>query len=276
MTLDDALKWALGRGLTRLDAQLLLLHALGQPGDRRAWLIGHGDLALPAQAHEQFVQLAHRRLNDEPLAYITGRREFHGLELHVDARVLDPRADTETLVDWALGLDLPARARVADLGTGSGAVALSLKAARPLWQVTATDASEQALTVAAANARRLGLDLDLRLGHWCEPLQGDSGYDLILSNPPYIALGDPHLWALRHEPSTALVSGPDGLDAIGQIANQAVEHMLPGGWLLLEHGHDQHPAVAALLRACGYSEISSRTDISAITRCTGARRPLDR
>ncbi|MBS0315854.1 MAG: peptide chain release factor N(5)-glutamine methyltransferase, partial [Proteobacteria bacterium] len=232
------------RGVDRLDAQLLLLHALGRSAQDRAWLIAHDTDPLPTQVGERFDALLQRRLAGEPLAYIIGTKEFHGLGLAVDARVLVPRPDTETLVDWALEL-LNARAtresdgrrgsadappwRVLDLGTGSGAVALALKAARPALDVTATDASFDALAVAQANARRLGLALEFAHGSWLAAAPGR--YHLIASNPPYVAQNDEHLAALRHEPRSALVSGPDGLDDLRQIARQAPRHLHPGGWL---------------------------------------------
>ena len=255
-------------GLERLDAQLLLLHALGRPPNDRAWLLAHDGDALDADTEMRYINLTRRRASGTPLAYLTGRREFYGLSLLVDRRVLDPRPDTETLVDWALAL-LPERGSVIDLGTGSGAIALALQSQRPAARVHAVDASPDALAVAQANAQQLGLGVTFTQGNW---LDGDTGrYDLIVSNPPYIAEGDPHLDKLGQEPQMALSSGPDGLDAIRTIVAQAAAHLNAGGWLLLEHGWDQAPAVRALLTAAGYAEVQSRQDLAGIERCSGGR-----
>lgn len=270
MTLLETLAQAKRLGLDAIDAELLLLHALGRPHDR-AWLRAHDTDALPEPVRIAFGALAQRRLAGEPVAYLVGDKEFFGLKLQVDARVLVPRPDTETLVEWALDLWGAQPIRAIDLGTGSGAIALALKHARPRWQVSAIDASAAALAVARANAQRLGLNIDFATGHW---LSGVSGtFELIVSNPPYIAEGDAHLAALQHEPLSALVAGRDGLDDIRQIINQAPTHLVPGGWLVLEHGHDQSEAVAELLRAAGFLEVQNRCDLAGIARCTGGRRP---
>jgi len=248
---------------------MLLLHALGQPPQARAWLLAHDDDALPADAATRLHALATRRLAGEPMAYLTGEKHFHGLRLRVDARVLDPRDDTETLVDWALALLPPdAPRRVLDLGTGSGAIALAIAHARPRARVTAVDASADALAVARANAGRLGLALELRHGDWLAPVAGER-FDLIVGNPPYIAEGDPHLPALAHEPRSALVSGADGLDDLRRIVATAPAHLAPGGWLLLEHGWDQAAAVRALLAGAGFTQVQSRRDLAGIERCSG-------
>ncbi|QXL85474.1 peptide chain release factor N(5)-glutamine methyltransferase [Comamonas sp. NLF-1-9] len=269
LALQQAQTW----GLARIDAQMLLLHALGRALHERAWLIAHDDELLPPALASAYAALCERRLGGEPVAYLTGRKAFHGLELQVDARVLDPRPDTETLVDWALHLLRPLSApQVADLGTGSGAVALAIKAQQPQAQLTAIDASSEALAVAEGNARRLGLPLRLRHGNWLEGCA--TLFDLIVSNPPYIAEGDAHLAALGHEPRMALVSGADGLDAICQITAQAPAHLKPGGWLLLEHGHDQAGQVQGLMQECGFTQVQSRKDLAGITRCTGGAIPL--
>ncbi len=271
-TLRQALHDAAQHGIERIDAQMLLLHALGRPPHDRAWLIAHDGDALPAEAHAAFAALCRRRLQGEPVAYLTGRKAFYGLDLAVDARVLDPRPDTETLVDWALELLQGLRApRIADLGTGSGAIALALKAQRPDACVTAIDASAPALALAQANAARLGLPVRLRHGDWLGGV-GDT-FDLIVSNPPYIAEGDPHLPALAHEPRMALASGADGLDAIRAIVGQAPARLAPGGWLLLEHGWDQAGAVRALLAAAGFAQVQSRDDLAGIARCSGGAMP---
>jgi release factor glutamine methyltransferase len=263
---------ALKQGLARVDAQILLLHAMACPLHDRAWLLAHDtDLLTEAQQHN-WDQALHRRLKGEPVAYITGHKDFFGLTLHVDARVLDPRPDTEILVEWALEL-LPAgqTARVLDLGTGSGAVALALQHQRPAAQVTAVDASSAALAVASANAQRLNLTVQCVLSHWMDAVPGP--FDLIVSNPPYVAEGDPHLTALTHEPLSALTSGADGLDDIREIIAQAPSRLTAGGWLLLEHGWDQANAVQGLLRETGFVQMQSRRDLGGIERCTGAVMP---
>ena len=267
MSLAQALVWAAALGLDRLDAQLLLLHALNRPHDR-AWLVAHDRDELPSDARHRFESLCARRQAGEPVAYLCGHKEFFGLTLAVDERVLVPRPETETLVDWALSLPLPPAARAIDLGTGSGAIALALKQARRQWQVSALDASEPALQVAQANGQALGLAIDWQLGDWLSRAQGD--FDLIVSNPPYIAEGDPHLAALRHEPDSALTSGADGLDALRTLIAQAPKHLSPGGWLLLEHGYDQAPAVRELLAQAGLKQVQSRRDLAGIERCSGA------
>ncbi len=278
-TLAGALRAAATLGLDRLDAQLLLLHALDRPHDDgagRAWLLVHDTDPLPAAAAAPFEALCLRRRAGEPIAYLVGRQEFFGLPLAVDARVLVPRPDTETLVDWALALDdLPPGGaggpRVLDLGTGSGAIALALQHARPGWRVEAVDASADALAVATANGARLGLPVRFLHGDW---LAGrDTGYALIVSNPPYIAAADPHLAALVHEPLSALASGADGLDDLRRIVHAAPAHLAPGGWLLLEHGYDQAGAVRALLDRAGFLDVQSRHDLAGIARCSGGRRP---
>ena len=186
----------------------------------------------------------------------------------VDARVLVPRPDTETLVEWALhclqGRTTPA---VLDLGTGSGAIALAIQHARPDAQVMAVDRSAEALAVARANAQRLGLTVRFAEADWLDGAGTD--LDLLVSNPPYVAIGDPHLAALRHEPAGALVSGPDGLDDIRRIVEAAPAHLREGGWLLLEHGYDQAAAVRALLMRRGFVQVQSRDDLAGIARCSG-------
>ena len=271
-TVQAALEHALGLGLARIDAQMLLLHTLGRPTSDRAWLITHDSDPLPPGLQARYATLCQRRLGGEPVAYLTGSKAFYGLELRADARVLDPRPDTETLVDWALQT-LAARTapRVLDLGTGSGAIALALQHQRPDASVLAVDASHDALAVAQANAKRLGLPVQFRHGHWLDGLEGP--FDAIVSNPPYIPAADPHLAALQHEPLQALASGADGLDDIRTLIAQAPAHLAPGGWLLLEHGHDQAPAVCALLQAAGLQAVQTRKDLAGIVRCSGGQRP---
>jgi len=270
VTPKEALARAASLGAARIDAQLLLLHVLGRPGEDRGWLIAHDGDSLAAEAEARFLALCERRLQGEPVAYLTGSREFFGLPLQVDARVLVPRPDTETLVEWALEVLRDHSApRVVDLGTGSGAIALAIQQARPDAVVEAVDRSADALAVAAANARRLGLPVRFHQASWLE----DAGrYDLIVSNPPYVREGDEHLAELRHEPRQALVAGADGLADLRAIVADAPAHLLPGGWLLLEHGWDQAEAVRALLAARGFADVASRQDLGGIQRCSGGRR----
>ena len=272
MNLAESLRRAQGMGLDRIDAQLLHLLALGRPLHDRAWLIAHDSDELDGPVWDRLESLLQRRIAGEPLAYITGHKEFFGLPLQVDARVLDPRPDTETLVEWALEL-IPEKAPcdVIDLGTGSGAIALALQHQRPLACVSAVDASADALAVARANAERLQLPVHCIQSHWLQDAEGV--FDLIVSNPPYIRADDPHLAALRHEPLQALASGADGLQDIRTIIEQAPTHLRKNGWLLLEHGWDQAKAVRILLAEAGWQQVQSRRDLSGIERCTGAQRP---
>ena len=271
-TLAHALATAQSEGLARTDAQMLLLHALGRTDANRAWLLAHDTDALDGPAQARFAALCQRRLGGEPVAYLTGTKEFYGLSLQVDACVLDPRPDTETLVDWALEVMAPLAApRVLDLGTGSGAIALALKHQRPTAQVGAVDASADALAVAMANAVRLQLPVQFHKGSWLNGISGP--LDAIVSNPPYIAAADPHLAALSHEPLQALASGTDGLDDIRTIVVQAPARLAPGGWLLLEHGWNQANAVQLLLRAAGFTAVQDRKDLAGIVRCSGGQRP---
>jgi release factor glutamine methyltransferase len=271
LTVGQAAAWAQTLGLPRLDAQVLLLHALGRAPHDRAWLLAHGDDTLDATVQATFEAHAQRRLNTEPVAYITGQKEFFGLTLQVDHRVLDPRAETETLVEWALScLADTASPDVVDLGTGSGAIALALKHARPDAAISAVDASAEALAVASANAERLALHVDFHHGSWLAPLNSRT-FDAIVSNPPYVASDDEHLAALKHEPLSALASGVDGLDDIRSIVRQAAQHLKPNSWLLLEHGYDQAQAVHTLLSNQGFVNVQSRPDLAGILRCTGGQ-----
>lgn len=264
-----ALERARALAVDRLDAQLLLAAVLGRP---RPWVLAHADAALEPADTSRFETLCARRALGEPLAYLLGEKEFHGLALAVDPRVLVPRPDTELLVDWALELLAAGSpgATVADLGTGSGAIALAVAGARPDARVCAVDLSADALEVARGNGARLGIRVEWLHGDWWAPLAGRR-FDLLLANPPYVAVDDPHLAALRHEPTSALVAGADGLVDLRAIASAAAAHLQPGGWLLLEHGAGQGGAVRDLLRAGGLGEVSTRSDLAGLPRCSGAR-----
>ncbi|MBU3739710.1 MAG: peptide chain release factor N(5)-glutamine methyltransferase [Rhodoferax sp.] len=275
-TIAQALARAQSSGLNRHAVRCLVLQALEREPDETAWLLAHDQDALPAAAALRLESALRRLRAGEPLAYITGSVAFYGLRLRVDARVLIPRPDTETLVDWALALLPPAgrvRPSVLDLGTGSGAIALAVRQARPDVRVTGVDASAEALEVACANARRLGLMVDFRLGDW---LIGETArYNLIAANPPYIAEGDPHLPGLTHEPLRALTAGDQGLDDLRRIVAQAPGCLQTGGWLVLEHGFDQGPAVRALLDSAPWSQVQTRRDLAGHERCTAAQRAPD-
>ena len=271
MTLTDALRQASAVGLSRLEAQMLLLHALGRSPHDRAWLIAHDADELADEQALRFTALQQRFLDHEPMAYLLGEQAFFGMRLAVDPRVLAPRPDTETLVEWALTLDTCVDSlEVLDMGTGSGAIALALAQQRPAWRVSASDASTDALAVAQSNGERLHTPVRWLHGSWWHAVPGER-FDLVLSNPPYIAEDDPHMAALRHEPRSALTSGADGLDDIRAIVADAPAHLRPGGWLLLEHGHDQASAVRALLQARGFEAVDSRRDLAGIERCCGGR-----
>lgn len=245
----------------RREAALLLQHVLHVSD---AWLVAHSDDPVDASDAAAFHALIEDRARGRPIAYLTGRQAFHEIELHVTADVLIPRPETELLVDLALQrIPINANWTVADLGTGSGAVALAVARARPRSRVTATDASAAALAVARTNAGRLGLpNVRFVAGDWCAAL-GDDRFDIILSNPPYVAEGDLHLLQgdLRFEPRVALAAGPDGLAAIRVIAGEARAHLGRGGWLFLEHGFDQGARTRALLAAHEYTGVSTERDL---------------
>ena len=255
-----------------LAAEVLLAHVLNRS---RAALITQGELPIEPALATRYRALVDLRVAGEPIAYLTGQREFWSLPLHVTPAVLIPRPETELLVERALALLPETQAtgelRVADLGTGSGAVALALASERPAWRLTATDQSEAALTVARANAARLQLGaIEFLVGDWFAPLAGRR-FAAILSNPPYIALGDAALAALRHEPAAALSPGPSGLEALRQLIAQAPAHLEREGWLLLEHGADQADAVAAALVAAGYARVRCHCDLAGRDRVTEGR-----
>jgi release factor glutamine methyltransferase len=257
---------ALGLGrLEPREARLLLAEATGMS---EASVIAFPEREVPAQAQKRFGDFVSRRADGEPIAYILGRREFYGLELKVTPAVLVPRPETELLVDLALRRTFSS---IADLGTGSGAIALAVKKHRWDARVVAVEASAAALEVAEGNAARLGLKVEFRQGSWFEPLAGEC-FDLIVSNPPYVAAADPHLPDLRFEPQGALVAGIDGLDAIREIVAQANDFLVPGGWLLLEHGMGQDRSVRALLSAAGLEDVASWPDLAGIPRVTGGKR----
>jgi release factor glutamine methyltransferase len=266
----DALRAARAR-IDAADAELLLAHVLGAS---RGWLFAHGGQVLQPATCAAFEALVARRQAGEPVAYLTGRQGFWSLDLAVTPATLIPRPETELLVELALArLPVDAPARIADLGTGSGAIALSLARERPRALAVATDASAAALEIARANADRNAIgNVGFRQGDWFGPLAGER-FDLIASNPPYIALGDPHLAGgdLRFEPAIALSSGADGLDAIRRIVDGAPAHLVPGGWLLLEHGWEQGVAVRTLLAAAGFDEVDTARDLEARERVTLGR-----
>ena len=271
MNVLQCLQHAQVLGLPRLEAQLLLLHALGRPLHDRAWLLAHDSDAVQAAQVDVFTAFAHRRLQLEPVAYIVGQKEFFGLTLHIDKRVLDPRDDTEVLVEWALACGQSFKAtRYLDLGTGSGAIALALQSQHKDAQVTAVDASTDALNVAKHNAQNLALDVSFLQSDWFSQVTGE--FEVIASNPPYIEAQDPHLARLHHEPLEALVSGDDGLEDIRNIVQKAQSHLVPGGWLLIEHGWQQAPQVRGLLEAAGYKQVQSRLDLAGIERCSGGQK----
>lgn len=255
------------------DAEVLLAHVLDRP---RGWLYAHGDAELPVAAAARFSALVARRRNGEPVAYLTGRRGFWSLDLHVTPDTLVPRPETERLVELALDrIAGGAAVDVLDLGTGSGAIALALAHERPLARVLATDASAPALDVAECNARRLGVaNVRFAQGDWWSAV-GGAHFDLVVSNPPYIADDDPHLALgdLPSEPRGALASGRDGLDAIRTISAGAPARLRPGGWLLLEHGLDQGAAVRALLRASGFGTVATAVDLEGRERVTSGCLP---
>ncbi|CAN5635903.1 peptide chain release factor N(5)-glutamine methyltransferase [soil metagenome] len=262
-------------GIERRDALAIVGHALGRTP---TWLISHDDAVVNEIGTATVRELLNRRMLGEPLAYLLESQAFNGLMLRVTPDVLIPRPDTETLVDWAVSLldgplaHLPAPS-VIDLGTGSGAIALAVKHRCPRACVTAFDMSTPALDVAKANAAELGLTVSFEQSNWWAAA-GQRRFDLALSNPPYIAEGDSHLAALRHEPIEALVSGADGMTDLRKVAMAAAAHLYDGGWLLLEHGYDQGPRVRDLLSAAGCVDVETRRDPDGNERCTGGRTSL--
>jgi release factor glutamine methyltransferase len=270
-TLLEQASSELGTESARLDAEVLLASCLGKP---RSYLHTWPERSIDQRELECFGQLLRRRARGEPVAHLTGEREFWSLPLAVTPDTLIPRPETETLVEQALDkLPPDTPLRVADLGTGSGAIALAIATERPRCEIIATDISEPALTVARHNAERLGLDnVRFIAGDWCESLPAGR-FDVILSNPPYVAERDPHLDSgdVRFDPRQALVAGPEGMDALRLIARCANDHLHQGGWLIVEHGYDQGGKVMQLLHAEGYSEISIHNDGAGLSRVTMGR-----
>jgi release factor glutamine methyltransferase len=260
-----------GAGLVPLDAQVLLAHVLGRD---RTWLAAHAGDALPRTEAEAFFALAQRRRDGEPVAYLTGAREFWGLRLAVSPSVLIPRPETETVVELALArLPVDRDIAVLDLGTGSGAIALAIAHERPRAQVLATDISEDALTMARANAKRLGLtNVEFMEANWFDGVP-PTRFDLIAANPPYVEPQDPHLHDgdVRFEPRSALTPGGDGLDALRVIIAGAKAHLAPGGTLVVEHGFDQSETVRALFAESGFSDIAAARDLAGIPRVVAGR-----
>jgi release factor glutamine methyltransferase len=257
----------------RLDAEVLLAHILRKS---RSYLYTWPQQTLSPQQCSRFSELLRRRLRDEPLAYLVGQREFWSLPLRVTPATLIPRPETELLVELALArLPNDAPVPVADLGTGSGAIALAIASERPKTRIVATDISAEALTVANANARQLKIsNVVFRQGNWCKPLANQQ-FALIVCNPPYLADADPHLrrGGLHFEPHLALLAGRDDLHAIRTIIPQAIVHLQPGGWLLLEHGYNQGEKVSALLRENAFTEIIQHQDNAHINRVSIGRLP---
>jgi len=262
LTVQEALG---ANGIDAREARLLLAAATGFS---EASVLANPERQLPLQVERQYLEMTTRRAAGEPVAYILGRKEFYSLELSVTPAVLIPRPETELLVDLALARH---PASVLDLGTGSGAIALAIKRHLPKARVVATDASAAALEVARRNCVKLGIDVELRHGPWFEPVAGER-FEGIVANPPYVVVKDPHLDALPFEPRFALEAGVDGLDAIRAVVREARNHLLPGGWLLLEHGAGQHEAVRALLEAAGLETAESWPDLAGIPRVSGAKR----
>lgn len=262
---------ALAPDSARIEVQCLLQQVLNV---NRAYLATHPERRLNTPEQARYDELLQRRLRGEPVAYLLGEREFFGLMFKVTPATLIPRPETELLVDLALQrIPTDGQNRVLDLGTGSGAIALAIAHERPDAEVLACDASSDPLDVARENARRLGItNTTFIQSNWFQAL-AEKRFEIIVSNPPYVAAGDPHLAQgdLRFEPTSALVSGGDGLHDIRQIVIQAKNHLVPGGWLLLEHGYDQAAQVRELLQQAGFSEVFSAHDLSGIERASGGR-----
>jgi release factor glutamine methyltransferase len=281
-TVAAALAEARARGVASLDAQLLLARLLTTTRTR---LIAHDERTLAPAEVARWSAWLDRRIAGEPLAYLLGEKEFHGLLLEVDANVLVPRPETELLVDWACERIAALRSnradkspagpiRAIDLGTGSGAIALALKRANPAIRISATDVSSAALAVARRNAERLGLAIEFVETSWWQGL-GERHFEVAVANPPYIAADDAYLPGLRHEPTVALTPGGDGLGALRAIVAGAESALAPEAWLLVEHGFDQAASVRGMLAAAGFEAIETRRDLAGHERATGGRRRAD-
>jgi release factor glutamine methyltransferase len=265
--------------LPRLESRMLLAHALNLAHNDHAWLIAHDRDTLSDAAATRFASLVARRVDGEPIAYLIGGREFYGREFRCTPAALIPRPETELLVDQAL-LQMPAGApfRVLDVGTGTGCVAITMALERPGATVTAIDISTTALALAHENAQRLGASVGFIESSWFTDLRPEAQFDLILSNPPYIAPGDAHLSQgdLRFEPAVALADAVDGLESYRQLAQGANKHLRPGGMLIVEHGFDQGETVPALFRTAGFDEVTMHRDLADQPRITLCRKPLPR
>jgi len=259
-----------GLPLDPLENRILLCHATGLS---RVQLITQGDRPLTPEEARRLDALVARRLGGEPIAYVVGKREFFGLDFQVGPAVLIPRPDTELIVELALERLPQGPARLLDMGTGSGAIAVAVAHTRPDADVTALDVSPDALAVAQANAAANGARVRFLHSSWFDALAGAATFDVIASNPPYIAAGDAHLAQgdLRFEPVGALTDHADGLSALRIIVQGSPRHLAPGGWLLLEHGYDQAAAVRALLAEGGFTDVQSWRDLGGIERVSGGR-----
>ncbi|WP_111414619.1 peptide chain release factor N(5)-glutamine methyltransferase [Billgrantia lactosivorans] len=264
-----------GSSSPRLDAEVLLCHVLGVD---RTWLYTWGDRPATLYSWARFEALVAARAAGQPVAYLTGERDFWGLSLATSRHTLIPRPDTETLVEVLLDLAVAPTGRLLDLGTGTGAIALAFASERPAWQAFGVDRVPEAVALAQANGRRLGIaNAHFLLSDWFAALVGER-YRLIAANPPYIDAQDPHLAQgdVRFEPSSALVAGDAGLADLRHIAEGALGHLEAGGWLVMEHGHDQAIAVRGLLEGCGYGAVASRRDLGGRERVTLGQRPWQR
>ncbi len=271
MRIDHALRWVTSTlaqsDTAALDARLLLCYVTGQS---QTWLLTWPDRTLTEEQQNQLQQVVERRRQGEPIAHITGVRDFWTLRLHVNKATLIPRPETELLVEKTLQLSLPDNARVLDLGTGTGAIALALASENPLWRVLAVDRIPAAVELAEKNARANGVNnVEVMQSHWFDDI-AIQGFDVIVSNPPYVELTSPWLRQgdVRFEPDSALTAGEDGLDDIRQICQQAPGYLQPGGWLLIEHGYQQGQAVATIFASTGFTNIATYKDLAGQDRIT--------
>lgn len=257
-----------GSDSASLDAQLLLADVLGKD---RTWLFTWDDAEVSEQDQIKFNEFVVRRVRGEPIAHILGCREFYGLSLESDASTLIPRPETELLVEQALGLSLSETARVLDLGTGTGAIALALASQRPLWHIQAVDFSVEAVALAKRNRERTGLtNVDVFQSNWFEKLGSESNFDLIVSNPPYIDPASHYLTEgdVRFEPRSALIADKSGMADIELISSQAVSHLAPNGWLMIEHGFDQQDRIQHCFTQSGLTQITTIKDLAGLPRVT--------